>query len=762
MHVRTHYFLSSLIFLILIFPSISCYAAEKNITDPSKTYSWKNVVITGGGYVDGIIFHPYEKDLRYCRTDMGGAYRWEEKEKRWIPLLDWLSYEDLNLMGVESIAIDPSDPERVYLACGTYTNESTPNGVILRSTDRGNTFDRIDMPFKFGGNETGRGSGERLTVDPNNGSILFLGTRHDGLWQSKDHGQTWSKVSGFPDIEEEPPRGLKNEQERNFWNWALKGSGIIVVIFDPKSGLPGEGSKIVYAAVSLKERENIFRSTDGGETWEAISGQPMQYRPNDMILSMDGILYLSYGSDPGPWRMYDGGIWKYDTRNYEWTDITPDRPDTANGRAFGYASVTVDPQHPEIILACTFYHPEGEEIYRSTDRGIKWKPIFHEGGGIFDRSLAPYTQHTGIHWLFDIEIDPFNPDHAIFTTGYGGHETFNLSNMDRGEPTVWQIMCNGIEETVPLELLSPPEGAQLITAIGDYGGFVHWNLDFSPPEGNFTNPHFGNTDGITCAWQKPEMIVRVGVQSHGRFGSNIAYSLDNGRSWEPAPNMPSEKSRHGTIAVAADGSSWIWTPRGEKPYLTSDRGCSWSVIDTLPENTRVIADPVNPDFFYAMDLFHDKLFRSYDGGQTFIAGHLNLSPKYAPVKGNRGDSRGGQDRLYVTQGREEDLWIAAFDGLFHRKKSDTLFHQINSITEIHAFGFGKSAPGNDYPALYLVGVINNVQGIFQSNDAGMSWIRINDDRHQWGLLLHITGDPKKYGRVYIGTHGRGAIYGDPL
>ena len=74
---------------------------------------------------------------------------------------------------------------------------------------------------------------------------------------------------------------------------------------------------------------------------------------------------------------------------------------------------------------------------------------------------------------------------------------------------------------------------------------------------------------------------------------------------------------------------------------------------------------------------------------------------------------------------------------------------------------GAPAPGTDYPALYLVGVVNGVRGFFRSDDRARSWVRINDDRHQYGLVLHITGDPKKYGRVYVGTHGRGVLYGDP-
>src|ERR1017187_8494779 len=67
----------------------------------AQPYTWKSVQIVGGGFVDGIVFHPTATGVRYARTDMGGAYRWNEQAKRWDPLLDWVPYEDLNLMGVE-------------------------------------------------------------------------------------------------------------------------------------------------------------------------------------------------------------------------------------------------------------------------------------------------------------------------------------------------------------------------------------------------------------------------------------------------------------------------------------------------------------------------------------------------------------------------------------------------------------------------------------------------------------------------------------
>ncbi len=80
-----------------------------------------------------------------------------------------------------------------------------------------------------------------------------------------------------------------------------------------------------------------------------------------------------------------------------------------------------------------------------------------------------------------------------------------------------------------------------------------------------------------------------------------------------------------------------------------------------------------------------------------------------------------------------------------------------SVQQIQAFGFGKAAPGQTYPALYLAGTLQGQPGIFRSDNAARSWVRINDNRHQWGLILQITGDPRLYGRVYVGTHGRGIL-----
>ena len=131
----------------------------------SVSYEWKSVPIVGGGFVDGIVFHPEAPGVRYCRTDMGGAYRWDAVSNQWTPLLDWISLDESNLTrGWRALPSTRRIRRTCILTCGTYTSSS--NGAILCSYDGGRTFTRVDVPFTMGGNENGRGNGERMMVDP--------------------------------------------------------------------------------------------------------------------------------------------------------------------------------------------------------------------------------------------------------------------------------------------------------------------------------------------------------------------------------------------------------------------------------------------------------------------------------------------------------------------------------------------------------------------------------------------------------------------
>ncbi|WP_308206943.1 beta propeller repeat protein [Actinoallomurus rhizosphaericola] len=113
-----------------------------------------------------------------------------------------------------------------------------------------------------------------------------------------------------------------------------------------------------------------------------------------------------------------------------------------------------------------------------------------------------------------------------------------------------------------------------------------------------------------------------------------------------------------------------------------------------------------------------------------------------------------------------DLWLAggasgSTYGLWHSTDSGATFTKLSNVQEADNVGFGKAATGKTYPALYVIAKVGGVRGVFRSDDSGATWVRINDDAHQWGNIgAAITGDPRVYGRVSVGTNGRGVIYGD--
>ncbi|MFF5287589.1 RICIN domain-containing protein [Streptomyces sp. NPDC013171] len=674
-------------------------------------YAWKNAPVVGGGYVTGLVFNPREKGLLYARTDMGGAYRWDAAAEQWIPLTDWLGEKDWNLLGIDALATDPVDANRLYLATGTYTNDWAGNGAILRSTDRGRTFQRTALPFKLGGNEDGRGAGERLVIDPSDNGTLLLGTRKNGLWRSTDHGVTWSQVSSFP---------VKDG--------ASSGAGISFVTYGPA------GSKTVYVGVADKST-SLYRSTDGGSTWQAVSGQPTGQMPQHGVLSGDGSLYLTYTDNLGPNGVTGGSVWKYTPAGGAWKNISPSQG------GYGFSGLAVDPRQPSTVMVTTLdrWWPE-DEIYRSTDGGTTWKALADKS--VRDASGAPYVgTHTG-HWMTALAIDPFASGHVLYGTGNGIWRSKDADATDNGGTSHWTVGARGLEETALMDAIAPPGGATVITAMGDQGGFRHDDLT-KVPAGRLSNPMMANSTDIDFAQSNPSVMVRVG---HGG-AQDGAYSTDGGTSWTGFRSEPVAGAQDGRAALAADGSTIVWTQAGQAPYRSTDKGASWSRVSGLGTDAVVVADRSSARTFYSLS--GGTLHASTDGGATFTARATDLP----------------DGRLTAVPGIAGDLWIAGHDkGLLHSTDGGRTFTTLSTVKSTSALGFGKAAPGASYQALYLIGTVKDVTGVFRSTDKGATWLRVNDDAHQWGSIGGvgvITGDPDTFGRVYVGTNGRGLQYGDP-
>ncbi|MEU6912622.1 1,4-beta-glucanase [Streptomyces olindensis] len=690
-------------------------------------YRWRNVVQGGTGFITGVLFHPTVRGLAYARTDIGGAYRWDDRTGRWIPLVDHIGWDDWNLLGVEAMAVDPAHPNRLYLALGTYAQSWAGNGAVLRSEDRGATWKRADLTVKLGANEDGRGCGERLLVDPRDGDTLWLGTRHDGLLRSTDRGATWQAVA-FPAAP------------------SASGQGVTLLVAAGRTVYAGWGDSDGSAA-------NLYRTADG-TTWEPVPGQPTGAAAKVPVRAAydrhTRELYVTYADAPGPNGQSDGSVHKLRTTSGKWTEVTPVKPGgtTSDGGrdSFGYGGVAVDARRPGTLVVSTNNRwAEIDTVFRSTDAGRTWTSL--KDTAVLDVSETPYLKWGGDKpkfgwWIQALALDPYDSKHVVYGTGATLYGTRDLKH--------WAPQIRGLEEASIRQLVSPPTGeAHLLSGSGDIGVMYHERLTASPSRGMASNPVFGTSTGLSLAAAKPSYVVRAGWGDHG----NGAWSNDGGRTWAPFETQPSmAKSAPGPIATNADGSVLLWSfGTGNPGFRSADNGTTWSEVPSFPQGAAPVADPVDPRRFYAFDTTTGTLFASTDGGATFTARAGGL---------NSGDT---EFQLVAAPGRSGDLWLSLkWNGLYRSTDGGAAFTKVASCWASYTLGFGKAAEGASYPAVYMVGATESITAVYRSDDEAKTWVRVNDDRHQWGWIgAAITGDPRVYGRVYIATNGRGVQYGEP-
>jgi photosystem II stability/assembly factor-like uncharacterized protein len=691
-------------------------AIDKNLA-PTKAgeYKWKSVIAGGGGFIDGIVYHPAEKGLVYLRTDMGGAYRWNPKTEEWVNITDMFGRNDADVPGVLSLALDPNDTNKVYMMTGKYTQDWAGKGVFISSNDRGITYKKIPLEFKVGGNEDGRGAGERLAVDPNKGSILFMGSTKDGLWKSSDSGDSWTRVVSFTPV------------------------NINFVFFDKSSGSKGAASRRIFVSAA-ENGKSFYVSNDAGATWKLVPGAPLRLMALRADMEADN-MYITFSDFPGP----NGATWglgfKYNVTSGVWTDLK-----LPEGQG-GFSGVSVDAQNPKHILISTLDNWGGpDDIYRTTNGGKTWTKKIK--GAKWDYSYAAYVSHDNTpHWIAVVAIDPFDSNKAMWVTGYGLWATKNLS----ANPCTWYFNDKNLEQTVPLQIISPMSGeAHLVSALGDQDGFRYVdNMDVSPPDKH--KPPRWTTLSVAYASLDPmKMVKTINKPPYG------AMSVDNGINWLDFKVKPADaKSGGGTrsIALSGDGKSIVWLPEKAVLVWSKDNGNTWNKCGGGVPAVRPIADTVHPSKFYAYDSNSGSMWVSDNGGESFSrrGGEFQFVSKWTV----------DDCMAAVVPGFENHVWVTAdTKGLFRTENSGDSVIKIETVEEAYRMGFGMAAPGNTYPAVFIVGKVAGVAGFFRSDDAGATWVRINDDEHQYGWIHCIIGDPRIYGRCYVSPEGRGVLYGE--
>lgn len=765
--------------------------------------NWKNVSTLGMGYVDGLTINPINNE-KYIRTDVGGIFRFDEANQKWINLFNNLiSINQRDISSVESFAIDRStsgNNQIIYALSGNYGFKS----YLLKSTNNGQSWtinQDWDTTRKVFGNGAWRCSGEKLAIDPNNSNVVYCGTRFDGLFKTTNAAINWNKVTSFTQT-----GGTGGLPEKG---------GISFVVFDSSSTISVNSqtvSKNIY--IGLID-QGVFRSNDGGVTWCFLENgfNSIVYNPVRATFENNRLIVALIADGDA----FDGEVWEFipNTNNCQGT-YTNKTPGLANNfncpfySKYKFNAIGIRPSFPNTVYIATRGTTPRKIFFTENFDATSpnWKILTTEPVSQYQSCTANYQQSVflsptswlaseGYDWVGDIEFDAIDNKKLWITSGNGVMKAEDITT----NPVT--ISSNNVMKDLEIlcvnSMISPPlpNTTPLFTGVMDVLALKYQNLD----NANLSklDPTLGLGAGISLeySFQNPNTMALIGQNIDFPVTENrVLKTNDGGATWQNINTQTQDCSNApwgGNIAISATNiNNMVWVPNftsslpncltniKNQPRFTTNGGTNWSTCNTInfedgnfPFTFNSVysigkaleSDKVNGNtfYYYAMEgqTFVTKLWRSTNGGQDWQA----MSSGAIPISGNV--------QLKANPYLENDLWFAPFNNyilqndtnpearkLFHSTDGGATFNSLTSIDEVYAFGFGMKKPGTNVASLLVYGKIGSLESIFVSYDLGLTFNDLGTVNIPEGLIGNIEGDMKVLNRVYVSTGCRGAWYGD--
>ena len=645
----------------------------RNVTDGVSDISSVGAISVATSDPNVIYVGTGESQPREDLTYGTGVYRSTDGGQSWRHL----GLTDTQQIG--DVVIDPTDADRVYVAAIGHAFGPNAERGVFRTTDGGRSWKKV----LFLNDSTGAMD---LTIDPTNPRILFAsmwkfqrtpwgmnaGGGRSGLWKTTDGGDTWKEVTFNPGIPAKP----------------LGKIGVSISAANPRR---------VYASIEAPDSSGgIFRSDDGGDTWERTSG--------DQKWSVRAWYYSAVTADPSDentvyvmnlqvWRSVDGGRTFSTVRvphgdtHIMWVD-PKDSQRLINGNDGGatisydggatwssiynqptaqFYHVTTDNQWPYRILGAQQDNSTVSVASRSDD------------GQIGERDYFPVAGCENA----TIAVDPRDPN-----VTYGGCYTGYLSRVDRAtrqerDISLWMANYDGhaasdvpfrFQWTFPV-LISPHDPSTLYVA----SQFVHRSTDegaswtqISPDlsvhdpatlvrSGGPIHGDMTGTEWYATIYAFAESPMTKGLLWAGSDDGLIHVSRDAGGKWtNVTPRNFGKFTRTAVIEPShyEAGTAYLAANRYQqddfKPYLwkTTDYGATWTPIVTgIPTGayTRSIReDPVRRGLLYAGT--ETGIYVSFNDGARWEPLQLNL-----PRSSVRDVRVHGNDLIAATHGRA--FWV---------------------------------------------------------------------------------------------------------
>jgi len=588
-----------------------------------------------GGRITAVAAHPDYPGLIYAGAALGGVFKSVDDGTTWTPISD-----DVPSLSVGDIAIDPNDPDILYLGTGeaNSSGDSYAGTGLYRTDDGGLTWEFLGLPES-------RHIG-RIAIDPTNTDRIFVAamgslfsaTPDRGVYRSTDGGDTWEQALFVSDS-----------------------TGCIDITINPQN------PQIVFAAMWERIRgpedrrvgglhSGIWRSTNGGDNWTRLaSGLPTPSSTNGRIglaisPSNPDIVYASYVNHPG----YVMGFYRTTDGGDSWQSRLVSPPATEFS-SFGwyFGQIRVNPVNSDMV----FFGDVG--LWRSTDGGAHWN----------DRSGS---MHVDMHALYQ---NPANPnylicgnDGGIFISNNGG--SFWIKSYDL---PITQFYAITIDKLHPERLYGGTQDNSTPRTLD--GEIDNWDVIFYG-DGFYTNVDFTNSNTIYAEAQYGYLgksynlgfdwdIITAGIDESERvnwcapvvmspFDSDVLYygaqrvykTINGGAFWQPiSPDLTGGPGGGNllfgtltTIGPSALNDEVVWAGTDDaRVWVTSNAGQSWTMVsDSLPDRwcTRVTPGVFDEATAYVTfsgykeDDLMPHIFKTTDFGANWqdISGNLEGIP----------------------------------------------------------------------------------------------------------------------------------------
>ena len=648
---------------------------------------WRCIGPPRGGRVVAVAGDPADKAVAYFGACAGGIWKTIDGGLYWRCVSDGF----MGSAAVGAIAVAPSDSNVIYAGTGETTiriDVSYGDGVY-KSIDAGRTWSHVGL-------KASKHIG-RIAIHPRDPDIAFVAALGDifgpheerGVFRTKDGGKTWTKVlyrdadTGAVDISIDPnnPRivfATLWQTRRNFWNLS--------------SGGPGSG---------------LFRSMDGGNTWEEISdASGLPSRP----LGKLGVS-VSPARSGRVFALIEAvnektGLYRSDDYGRRWTQVSSNRD--LMHRPWYYTHVFADTRDADTVYICNL------QMWKSTDGGVSFSEI--------------NTPHGDNH---DLWIDPVDPNRMVQGNDGGANVSYNGGvtwSSIYNQPTA-QFYRIDTDNRHPYRVY----GTQQDNTSAAVPSSTIWG---AITLGDCSYPGTGES-GFIAVHPKDNDIVYCGAIGSSPGGAGALQRYDY---------------RTGQIQLV---NVWPEGSRGVAP-----RDLKYRFAWTFP----IVFSPHAPHALYAAG---NHVFRSTDEGMTWqeISPDLSLNDK-----SRQGHSGGDVTResagaeMHATCAsvaesphRKGEIWASTDDGLVHVSRDDGASWKNVTPPDMPKLAYVGCVEisAHDPDTIYLSATRYKLSDyepyLFRSTDSGKTWQSINGDFPAGEITRVVRADPVRTGLLFVGT-----------